>query len=88
MGVYESKIGALVSKQSEIISSHESLMDRFKVLVSKYKDKKIERPQYWGGYRVIPNMIEFWQSGRHRMHDRFVYKKTDSKNWEIFQLSP
>ena len=53
-----------------------------------YKDIEVPRPPHWGGYRVIPNIVEFWQGRSDRLHDRFAYRLRESKDWVIERLSP
>jgi len=55
----------------------------------KYENKEVDRPPYWGGYRVIPKQIEFWQGGKYRLHDRIKYsRQTEGEKWIIERLSP
>ena len=83
----KSQIAALASKQSTIIAAKDILLERFDYLEKKFTDNEVNFPDFWGGYRVIPDVIEFWQGGSNRLHDRFVYKKID-KGWSIDRLSP
>jgi pyridoxamine 5'-phosphate oxidase len=83
-----SRLGALASKQSNVIPDRAFLMNRFAQLQEQYaKHTVVPRPEYWGGYVLVPNAIEFWQAGEHRLHDRFLYKKVGNQ-WQICQLSP
>ncbi len=82
-----SQIGAWCSKQSSVISSRSVLLNKFEEIKQKYKDGQIPLPSFWGGFRVIPKKIEFWQGKTNRLHDRFLY--TDiNQSWEIERLSP
>lgn len=81
----ESKIGAIVSKQSERIPSREYLEDKFEE-ISK-KSELIQKPENWGGYKVIPSYFEYWQGRESRLHDRIVYENI-SGQWERYRLSP
>lgn len=83
----ESQIGAWVSEQSSIIPDRKFLDAKFDELKKKFGDDKIPLPDYWGGYRLIPNYFEFWQGRESRLHDRICYKKIES-GWEIFRLAP
>ena len=82
-----SQIGAWASSQSEVIDSRKTLEDEFFRLEEKYTDTDVPLPKFWGGYRVVPIEVEFWQGGKNRLHDRFQYK-LDGKKWSIFRLSP
>lgn len=85
----ESQIGAWASHQSRVISSREVLEKRFFELKAQFEQEDVPLPNFWGGYRVEPISIEFWQGGEHRLHDRFIYTKDDSHTkWEIERLSP
>jgi len=83
----KSQIGALASKQSSVIPSRDFLLDKFASLEKKFINKEVTSPDFWGGYRVIVDSIEFWQGGYNRLHDRFIYQRTD-KGWSINRLSP
>lgn len=83
----KSQIAALASKQSKIITSKDILLKKFADLEKKFADNEVNYPDFWGGYRVIPDVVEFWQGGSNRLHDRFVYKK-NAKGWIIDRLSP
>lgn len=83
-----SKLGAIVSSQSEIISSREFLDEQLKALEKEYDNKEIARPTYWGGFLVRPVEMEFWQGRPNRLHDRIRYKLQDDFNWKINRLSP
>ena len=82
------QLGAVVSNQSKKIPSYSYLENQFEEISKKYKNKKVERPDYWGGYRVKPAMIEFWQGRENRLHDRLGFTKTDSNKWKLDRLSP
>ena len=83
----KSKIAAWASKQSTELDNTNKLMERFKYYELKFKGKKIPMPNYWGGYIIIPNSIEFWQGRASRMHERIIYKKTENK-WIKMRLYP
>jgi pyridoxamine 5'-phosphate oxidase len=83
----ESQIGAWVSNQSEIITSRKFLMQKLAEIKEKFSHGEIPLPSFWGGYRVVPQTIEFWQGGPARLHDRFLYRK-DNSTWAIDRLSP
>ena len=83
-----SKLGAIVSNQSEIIASREVLEHKLQELEQQYQGKDILRPQYWGGYVVKPVSIEFWQGRPNRLHDRIRYQLQGDFNWKIDRLAP
>ena len=83
-----SQIGAWVSAQSSVISSRSLLETEFQKLKNKFKNKEVPLPSFWGGYRVIPEEIEFWQGRRNRLHDRFQYTKQKDGHWSIERLAP
>lgn len=84
-----SQLGAWVSAQSTEISDRRVLEERLEELEKQYADDSIPipRPQHWGGIRVIPSKIEFWQGRPNRLHDRLLYQKTEN-NWQLSRLSP
>ncbi|WP_372974371.1 pyridoxamine 5'-phosphate oxidase [Muriicola sp.] len=83
-----SKLGAIVSNQSEVIPSREILEDQLEELEKEYDGKEIPRPDYWGGYLVRPVSIEFWQGRPNRLHDRLRYTLLEDYNWKIERLAP
>lgn len=84
---FESKISALASEQSKKIIGRAILEKKFRQLKVKHSDGKVPLPDYWGGYKLIPNYFEFWQGRENRLHDRISYKR-QKKNWKIFRLAP
>lgn len=82
-----SQLGAWVSNQSQVISSRSILEKKLKEMTDKFKEGKIPLPDQWGGYRVIPHSIEFWQGRQSRLHDRIFYDKKN-ESWNISRLSP
>jgi pyridoxamine 5'-phosphate oxidase len=85
---YGSKIGAWASPQSREISNREEL-DRFqKEIESRFSKEPIFRPPHWGGFRLIPFRIEFWQGRPSRLHDRIAYQKQSGSTWTISRLAP
>ncbi|HEU4933514.1 MAG TPA: pyridoxamine 5'-phosphate oxidase [Pyrinomonadaceae bacterium] len=83
----ESQIGAWASAQSEAISGREVLEQRAQELEALYRDREIDCPEYWGGYRLRPERIEFWKSRIGRLHDRILYERV-SHGWTITRLAP
>lgn len=84
-----SQIGAIASPQSEVIASREVLEDNVKELEKRYNGiDKMPRPVHWGGYLVIPHLIEFWQGRPSRLHDRIQYTLIDEEKWKLERLAP
>jgi pyridoxamine 5'-phosphate oxidase len=83
-----SQIGAWASAQSEVIAHREQLEKQFADALAKYGQGEIPLPPHWGGYRVIPQTIEFWQGRRSRLHDRLRYTRESGGGWKIERLSP
>jgi pyridoxamine 5'-phosphate oxidase len=82
-----SRLGAWASNQSEVVASREVLDQQLADLEAKYANQEIPRPEHWGGFRVMPTMIEFWQGRSSRLHDRLRYRSIDGA-WVIDRLSP
>ena len=83
----DSQIAAWVSTQSKAISSRQLLLKGFSDMKAKFGRGDIPLPSFWGGYRVEPVAIEFWQGRKNRLHDRFLYTR-HGENWEIERLAP
>jgi len=83
----ESRVAAWVSPQSRVIDARRMLEMKFDEMLKKFGDGEIPVPSFWGGFRVAPRTIEFWQGGTHRLHDRFRYQP-DGKGWRIECLAP
>ena len=83
-----SQLSASASRQSEVIAGREELEQRVVALSAQYQDQEIPRPENWGGFRVIPDAIEFWQGRANRLHDRLRYRLLASGDWLIERLSP
>ncbi len=82
-----SQIAAWVSRQSEPIESREALEKEFAAVEKKYEGKEVPRPSFWGGYRLIPDRIEFWKERPNRLHDRFLYTRRGDR-WDMKLLYP
>jgi pyridoxamine 5'-phosphate oxidase len=83
-----SQIGAWVSRQSEVITSRKMLEMKWEEMKRKFAAGQIPLPDFWGGYRVVPTEIEFWQGRPNRLHDRFLYTRADEGDWSVQRLSP
>jgi pyridoxamine 5'-phosphate oxidase len=82
-----SQLGAWVSQQSSIISGRSVLEDSMKMLEQKYAGREVPLPPHWGGWRLVPEAVEFWQGRRSRLHDRLRYRR-DRDEWVIERLAP
>jgi pyridoxamine 5'-phosphate oxidase len=82
-----SQIAAWVSNQSSMISSRKLLMQKFQEMKQKFSKGEIPLPSFWGGYRVIPSSVEFWQGRENRLHDRFLYVRSGG-GWKVERLAP
>jgi pyridoxamine 5'-phosphate oxidase len=83
-----SRIGAWASPQSEVIKSRESLEIRCQELEKSFEDGTIPRPPNWGGFRLVPETIEFWQGRPSRLHDRLRYTRREQSKWLVERLAP
>lgn len=83
-----SKLGAIVSNQSEVVPSRTFLEENLKQLENEYESMVIPRPKHWGGFLVVPIEVEFWQGRPNRLHDRIRYTSQDDFSWKIERLSP
>ena len=83
-----SQLGAWSSAQSRVVSSRSLLEGEFQKLKEKFLNMEIPLPDFWGGYRVVPDTIEFWQGRENRMHDRFRFTRKDDADWLIERLAP
>ena len=83
-----SRLGAWVSAQSSAISSRGFLEMKLGEMKRKFGDGEIPLPDFWGGYRIVPDTVEFWQGRPSRLHDRFEYRLTAENDWEVVRLSP
>lgn len=84
----ESQLGALASPQSAVIENREVLESKVRELDELYRNRPIDRPEYWGGYRLKPDRVEFWQNRAGRLHDRILYERQANNSWTIKRLAP
>jgi pyridoxamine 5'-phosphate oxidase len=83
-----SQIAAWASEQSSIIKSREQLLSRYDELEEQFSDKPVKCPPHWGGFRVVPNRIEFWLGRLNRFHERVVFERKKTGKWSISLLAP
>ena len=81
------QIEAHASAQSQVIKDRVFLEEQFKVFTQRFEGQDVPRPAHWGGYRLIPETLEFWQQGEHRLHDRLRYRSVDD-DWVVERLAP
>src|SRR6185503_17677406 len=84
----DSQLGAWASDQSEVIAGRAVLEAKMEETLTKYEGKVIPLPPYWGGYRMAPLVIEFWQNRSSRLHDRIRYRLVDGATWVVERLAP
>lgn len=82
------RLAALASKQSEVLPNRQVLENRFNRLMKTHQEKTIPLPPYWGGFRLSPDWVEFWQGRPNRLHDRLRYTRQPAGDWRIERLSP
>ncbi|MFN8441124.1 MAG: pyridoxamine 5'-phosphate oxidase [Caldilineaceae bacterium] len=86
---FGARVGAHASTQSQVIANRDVLEARYFELMAHYSEENPpQRPAHWGGYLLRPSLIEFWQGGPHRLHDRLRYTREDDSEWKIERLSP
>lgn len=85
---HDSQLGAWISRQSSIISSRQLLLNELNKIKNKFRQGDVPLPDFWGGYRVRPASMEFWQGQTSRLHDRFLYTREDDNHWRIERLAP
>ncbi len=84
----ESQMAAWASEQSRPVSTRQALMQKFAEIKHKFEHGEVPVPSFWGGFLVVPQKIEFWQGGEHRLHDRFMYQRKADDTWQIERLCP
>jgi len=83
-----SRLGAWASEQSRPAANRGLLEERLRELEATYEGREVPRPPFWGGYRVEPEAVEFWQGRENRLHDRIVYRRAGEGRWEVERLQP
>jgi pyridoxamine 5'-phosphate oxidase len=83
-----SRFSAMASRQSSVIASRAAIETKFAEIAAGYPKGSPPRPKYWGGYRVRPDEIEFWQGAENRLHDRLRYRRSRNGAWKMDRLSP
>ena len=83
-----SRLGAWVSKQSQVIDARQVLDSRLEQMTERYEKGEIPLPPHWGGFRIKPDKYEFWQGRPNRLHDRFRYARQNDGAWVIDRLAP
>ncbi|MGW8123631.1 pyridoxamine 5'-phosphate oxidase [Roseivirga echinicomitans] len=85
---FGSQLGAWVSHQSQVIKSRSILEMKLQEMKAKFMDGKVPLPDFWGGYRIVPESFEFWQGRQSRLHDRIMYQKSENVDWSTFRMAP
>jgi pyridoxamine 5'-phosphate oxidase len=83
----ESQLSAWASEQSSVIADRKYIENRFEFYRNAFSDKIVQKPPFWGGFRILPDWFEFWQDGGFRLHDRITYRKADD-SWILERLAP
>jgi pyridoxamine 5'-phosphate oxidase len=83
-----SRISAIASPQSQIIPNRQFIEEQVNNLRERYEAAAIQRPEYWGGYKLVPDYLEFWQGRSNRLHDRIVFEKNKESGWKKYRLAP
>jgi pyridoxamine 5'-phosphate oxidase len=83
-----SQLGAWVSPQSSVITTRKLLEEKLEAMKQKFGEGQIPVPPWWGGFRIVPREIEFWQGRPNRLHDRFLYTREGERSWKIDRLAP
>lgn len=83
-----SQLGAWASDQSQVIASRDALEAKLTEVTARFAGGTIPLPPHWGGYRVVPETVEFWQGRTNRLHDRFRYRRKDGAGWTVERLAP
>jgi len=82
------QLEAHASAQSQVVRDRDFLQKQFEDLSGRFVGQEVPRPEHWGGYRLVPESVEFWQEGKDRLHDRLRYRRDDAGSWMIERLAP
>jgi pyridoxamine 5'-phosphate oxidase len=85
---FESRLAAWTSRQSSVVTTRKLLEKKFEEMKRKFASGEVPLPSFWGGFRVNPRTIEFWQGRPSRLHDRFLYTRLDDLSWKLERLAP
>jgi len=85
---FASRLGAWTSNQSSVIQSRALLEAKWDEMKRKFADGNVPLPSFWGGFRIVPHSVEFWQGRQSRLHDRFLYQRADGDAWQVERLQP
>ena len=85
---FHSQLAAWASPQSQVISTRAILEMKWEEMKRKFREGEVPLPSFWGGFRVVPTSVEFWQGGESRLHDRFLYSRQPNDAWKIERLAP
>ena len=85
---FGSQVSAWASPQSQVVSTRTLLEMKWEEAKRKFREGRVPMPSFWGGFRVVPRDIEFWQGRGHRLHDRFLYTRLEGGSWKIERLAP
>jgi pyridoxamine 5'-phosphate oxidase len=83
-----SQIGAWASPQSQVVTTRALLEEKWEEAKRKFRQGHVPMPSFWGGFRIVPRAIEFWQGRGHRLHDRFLYRRLEDGRWNVERLAP
>jgi pyridoxamine 5'-phosphate oxidase len=83
-----SQLGAWASRQSSVISDRADLEQTVQALQARYRGREVPRPPFWGGFRLLPDIMEFWHGRENRLHDRFRYRRSEDRGWLVERLAP
>jgi pyridoxamine 5'-phosphate oxidase len=83
-----SQLAAWISRQSSVVASRDELEAEWQKMEQRFATGEISLPPFWGGYKVVPREMEFWQGRANRLHDRFLYTRRPGNHWQLERLAP